>query len=260
MNPYIRFRARDLLSLLVMSVLVATSLPARARTEPGFVRLEPIERSATRNDHPAAIATNLIRGALSGIRIEGLMKSADPVFSDTELTKIAPEIATTLGNAKPDQDVTFAVLGRHGTFGENSPVTVTTGRVFVEAGGLNVILGRIHSRYEDLDFGRTVSLTPGQRGKRIAPVGTLVAESAGAVKKRGDWLRFDLAQLAAAPTRPTAQMSGPATDVAPQTPDATELRHSEIQSRLKLLDRLKADGLITEDEYRERRRAILQSI
>ena len=52
----------------------------------------------------------------------------------------------------------------------------------------------------------------------------------------------------------------PAAAAAPQKPAAADPRYEEIQARLRTLERLKAEGLITEEEYRERRRAILQSL
>ncbi len=50
--------------------------------------------------------------------------------------------------------------------------------------------------------------------------------------------------------------AGAATPAAP----ATDSRYQEIESRLSALNRLKANGLITEEEYSERRRAILQGL
>jgi len=43
-------------------------------------------------------------------------------------------------------------------------------------------------------------------------------------------------------------------------PVAGDSRYREIQERLRTLERLKADGLITEEEYRDRRRAILEGL
>lgn len=251
--------ATAILVWVAVSVLAVTCPAAQAGPDAGFVRLESVESGATPNDHPASIAPSVVGSALARIRLEGLMKADEPIFSDSELSKILPDIASALGTAKPNQDVAFAVFGRHGTFGENSPATVTTGRMFVAAGHLNVILGLIHTRYEDPDFGRTPTLTPGRRAKRIAPVGTLMAEGANTVDMRGDWLRFDVAKLATT-SKTAAPVPAPTPGAASQKVAPAEARHQEIQSRLKLLDRLKADGLITEDEYRELRLTILKSI
>jgi hypothetical protein len=46
----------------------------------------------------------------------------------------------------------------------------------------------------------------------------------------------------------------------PGTPPAVDSRVQEIENRLRTLDRLKADGVIKEEEYNERRRAILQGL
>jgi hypothetical protein len=196
-----------------------------------------------------------------------MLKLGGAVFDDTELSEVVPGIAAALAKAGPTQDVTFAVFGRHGAFGENSPATVTTGRVFLQAGQLNLILGLVQTRYEDVGFGGTVELIPGQRARRIAQTWSLSAEPARFMDKRSDWMQFDVARLASLPrdaepiqerravlpARPSAEA------VLPKT-DATDPRYQDIQSRLKTLERLKSEGLITEDEYRERRRAIVQSL
>jgi hypothetical protein len=256
------------LTLAATSLMPAKDAMAQSKTAQGYVRLEPIESSAPQNDHPAQIRAGELRGALASIRIKGsTLSTGGAVFDDKELADIVPNIAAALSKAGPAEDVTFAVFGRHGVFGEHSPATVTSGRVFVQGGQLNVILGLMQTRYEDVYSSGAVELKSGQRARRVEQAWQASAEPATVVDKRGDWLRFDVSQLAslakpaetAKEARP-GEAARPAAESAPQKPAAADTRYQEIQSRLKVLDRLKADGLITEDEYRERRRAILQSL
>ena len=81
---------------------------------------------------------------------------------------------------------------------------------------------------------------------------SLVPENAEFADKRADWLLFDVKTLpVAAPSSTAGLTSGAPT---------TDSRSDEIENRLAVLDRLKAKGAITEQEYRERRRVILEGI
>ncbi len=237
----------------------------------GFVRLDPIEDKAAPNGHPAPIAEDLLRAALAAVRTgASLSRTTEPVFDEKELGEVVPKLAAALGRASPAQDASFAVFGHHGNFGENSPATVTTARVFVEGRQLNLIFGLVQARYDDGSFSGPVELTPGRRARPVGNTWALGAEGAKTRERRSDWLVFDLASLGSLPkpaeaaqeARPPARPAAAASPapIPAAKPDAADARYQEIQSRLKTLDRLRADGLITEDEYRERRRAILQSI
>jgi hypothetical protein len=244
----------------------------------GFVRVERIERNAPLNDHPAMIAADALRAALASVQVSGIQLGGDiPVFDDKELSDIARPLATALNKAAPAEDVTFAVLGKHGLFGDRSPTTATTGRVFVRGGQLNVVLGVVQTRYQDVNQ-PPIALTPGQRAGRVETVWRASSAAARKVAQRDDWLQFDLAglgELAAAaqtgrapagatpgstPTPATAPAAAAAPGTAAAPAASEDARYQEIKSKLRTLDRLRADGVITEEEYRARRNAILQSL
>jgi len=270
-SKWTRIVAVAAMALAVASGGLLTAKDAMAQGKPlrTFVRLDANESGAPQNDHPARIGAGELRTALASMRVSHSGGGEGPVFDDKEMGEIVPQIATLLGTARPAQDVTFGVVGHHGLFGQFSPRTVTTGRVFVQGGQLNVILGIVQTRYEDTypTPGGPVELKPGQRARRVEQHWQASAETAALVDNRGDWLRFNVAQLAA-PAKPAepAREARPAeaarapVEAAPPKPTTADARYEEIQSRLRALDRLKADGLITEEEYRERRRAILQSL
>ena len=218
------------------------------RTEYGFVRIERIEPGAPDNAHPFSVSVDTLRQTLASLKVEGTTsRKAVPVFTGEELEEIVPHLAAALAKAGPKEDVTFAVTGKHGAFGEYSPRTVTTGRVFVHAALLNVIFGRVHETYER---GAATSLfTPGSRAHRIESGWNIVPGSARLADNRSDWVMFDVKTLPA----PKEKTEG-------NTATPSDSRYQDIKNKLGALDRLKADGLITEDEYRERRRAILQGI
>jgi hypothetical protein len=229
-----------------------------------YVRVEKLERDAPPNDQPSAIQLGQVRMALAGVREKAPLLLADqPVLSADELDELAPRIASALATATPAEDVTFGALGSHGLFNEHSPQTATTGRVFVRGGKLNLVFGLVQSSFEAIDLhGTTDQLTPGRRRARVEPGWTLAAPGAQMVDNRGDWLAFDVASLVPPKPRSAPVPANAPNAVKPSTaaPAADESRYQDMASRLRILDRLRADGLVSEEEYRERRRAILQSL
>jgi hypothetical protein len=90
---------------------------------------------------------------------------------------------------------------------------------------------------------------PGSRAHRADTNWKLVPGNGHLADKRSDWVMLD------------TTMPGPKeTTGGTSTPPAVDSRVQEIENRLRTLDRLKADRLITEEEYAERRRAILQGL
>ena len=243
-----------------------------------FVRIEPIERGAPPNDHPATLRPGQVRTALASVREKNAQVfGADEAILDAgELDEIALPLASALAAATPAQDVTFAVIGSHGLFGEHSPQTATTGRVFVRGGKLDVVLGLVRSAYEAIDLhGTPNQVAPGQRNARVEYGWTLTAAGAQQVDQRGDWLAFDVASLSEAavaapimaPAAPPRDRAAPAVPSAanpakpaPAARAADESHYQDIAAKLRILDRLHADGLVSDDEYRERRHAILQEL
>jgi len=231
------------------------------RTEYGFVRIEHIEPEAGENTQPFDVSEDALKQALRSLRVKGNFGNAEPVFTDDELTTMVPALATALAKAGPKEDVTFASPGRHGLFGDNSPRTVTTGRLFVRNQQLNLIFGLIQYPFEQNLIDNSSELRPFTPGSRRAPIenrSTIAGNQARLVGDRPDWVVFDASRLAVAtaPKQDQTKSTNNKTTVNAPVDD----HYKEIESRLRLLDRLKADHVITEDEYRERRRAILDGI
>ena len=227
------------------------------RPQIGYVRIERIETGAPDNDHPFDISPDALSRSLASLEVEGGAKSGTaPIFNDDELKEFAPYLVAALAKAGPKEDVCFAVVGRHGALGSYSPPSVTTGRLFARDGRLNVIFGLVQEHFEGPDVGFVDSLTPrfppGSRmqasntGWKLLPKGGRLPEG------RLDWIALDTTQPPAAKEK--------AAGAAEPTPRTADSRYQEAQSRIIALDRLKADGLITQQEYDERRRAILQGL
>lgn len=236
------------------------------RTSGSFVRFERLEPGAPANSHPASVPADAVRHMLAGVRVKGSY-SIDtlPLLSSEELDEIAAPLAAALAKASPQQDVAFAVTGYRGLFGKYSSPSFTTARVFVREGRLNVIFGRMHELVtrESLGTGGRQDWTTGSRAQQLEHGLRIDAGGGQIVGDRADWLAFDIATVrATVPAAPAPKETATGATPAPSAPlvgDA-ERRAQKIAERMSVLDKLKSSGAITEDEYRERRRAILQEI
>ena len=218
----------------------------------GYVRIERIEAGAPDNAHPFSIPPDALSQMLAGLKVEGGVSiSVEPMFTQGELKEIVPHLAAALAKAGPREDVTFAVTGKHGFLGAYSSKSVTSARVFVRERQLNVIFRLVHELYEggELGYGVPPVFLPGTRAHRSDAGWKVVPGDGRLAGERLDWVMLDT----------TATKPKEATG-APGTPAAVDSRVQEIENRLRTLDRLKADGLIKEEEYNERRRAILQGL
>ncbi len=227
-----------------------------------FVRIERSEPGAAPSRHPVSVSASVLQKALAGIQFRN-----EPLFSDDELAEIVSPLVTALARATPDQDVSFAVSGRHSALGPLVPRSVTTGRVFRSAEGLQLIIGLAHQAFE-AEFngsGVLVAFEPGRRATPVSPSLHLSGSEPGLTWRRGDWASFDLDGMAAAAEPPPvtatpALRAAPAPVAAPAPPADADARYRQISERLKTLQRLRDAGLITQQEYDERRRAILDSL
>jgi hypothetical protein len=240
------------------------------------VRIERAEAGAPALRHPVTpLSAEQLRGALAALRrVDG---SERELFNADELAVIVPPLVQALGEVTPQQEVSFAVTGRHGALGPLVERSVTTGRLFRDDGGLQLIVGLGQKPFESeyLGSGVLIAFEPGRRAAPVSPALKIGAQGTSG-QRRADWVALALAPAggaaaaappagapavpaaapaAAAPTPPTTP--GPAAaQPAPRTRDAAFL--AEQEERLKTLKRLRDQNLITEEEYQQKRREILQ--
>ena len=234
------------------------------QSDENYVRLEPIEPGAPANAHPFTVSAEQLRRLLARPKVRGASSiGTTPVFSQEELESIASPLASALSKAGPNQDVTFAVASHRGLFGKLSPKSVTTGRMFVRGDSLNLIFGLMQARLDTgrLDYtGADPAVTAGLRARRIGDTIWKIEPGPGRFhEQRGDWLVFDRSAIPAmaTPTTPRAHDTGARPAEAAPTTDG---KAQEIENRLRVLDALREKGAITEQEYRDRRRAILDQL
>jgi hypothetical protein len=239
-----------------------------------FVRIEASEAGAAANEHPLRTDAASLRAQLQRIVIPG--RTTEVLMTEAQLDEIAAPLAAALGKATAAQDVAFAVSDRHSGFGPLALRAVTTGRVFQRDGQLNVIFGLVRRDFESQfrGSGVLIAFEPGQRAKVLDTSQKLqLAQAADGKQTRSDW--FALSAVAAAPAAaapPAASTSGAAAPVAPAAGAATappraatpaepgDAAYRAVAERLRALEKLRKDGLITEQEYQDKRREILKSL
>ena len=259
-----------------------------------YVRIETREPGAPLNQHPVAIDPAALRALLARVQLAGSRSEA--LFNAAELDEIVPPLAKALAQATPEQDVSFAVAGQHGLMGPLALRVVTTARVFWSDGTMNLIFGFVRREVE-AQFratGYQIGLEPGRRAEPVDRAVRLTA-TPGATSRRADWLVLDPAATprAAAPTAappptpaivvpapaaapatvppaPPPAVAAPAPGAAPPPPAAAaplparptdaDALYRNVTERLKALQKLRDSGVITEQEYQDKRREILKSL
>jgi hypothetical protein len=217
-------------------------------------------RSVSKNDHPAAITPAQLRSILQSL-VTGKPDQRVPLFREAELEILSSRLTAALGQARPEEDVTFAVIGLFPVLaGLVKEPRVTTGRVFVEKGRLNIIFGAVQGDYKENEDRRLNPLPLGSRNTAAYPAAELAAPAASRSfsTKRNDWVEFfigDSVEMPASSAKeeqlaPLVQKQG----VQEKKPGRT------LKERLMLLDELRGASLITEEEYRAKRSKILEEL
>lgn len=263
-----------------------------------FVRIVEQDRPKggmiQRNDHPIMLEPGLIRSALGELEVKPTPNGKPiPIFTGPELDVLGKRLSEGLALAGPDQDVIFVVYGlRSALFGIAKRPMITTGRVFYKDGKLNIIFGRVVGEIKEHIDPRLEQTAPGSRSRQVSHEWTLpdvpgMQLYSAEDMMRSDWVMLDLASIAeheALGTRPvktgkigsepsastpervtTPQETGqaqppayhpPATAQVPQTGKSSKT----IEERLLILEDLKNKKLISDEEYKAKRAAILNDL
>ena len=218
------------------------------------VRIELAEAGAVANQSHAIDAAEL-SAALALLKLN----DAQPIFLADELSEVVPHLARALAQTTASEDVVFAVAGRHKLLGLFAPNAVTTARLFVADGKLNLIVGLVQSTFdvERLSNQPTKVFIPGSRLRPLAQAGKVAGGAwSPSVPGRSDWLVLPLERLATSIPMLAPRQAG--TPSAAVKALATEPAISDVERRLAINERLKQQGLVSEQEYQEKRRAILK--
>lgn len=247
-------------------------------TTDGYVWLEAAEGSA-RNAHPAELSEADLQRVLEALRVEQAEDrrldrtisafAGDEVLTEEMRERLVSPLSRAFARATPQQDVLFTIRGfRSSTWSSYvGKDVVTSGRLFRDEIGLQVIIGEInteldteyrHARGPDAVETGTLRAPHGYRGRASSGAWQLI-EDKGVNRQtangtvRTDWVVVDLPELQRA-ARTEASPGRSSDEVAPRR------TAQDPRERLELLREMYDDGLIPEDVYRRRVQEIADEI
>jgi hypothetical protein len=215
-----------------------------------------------RNSHPITVEADQLSAALSRVRASsGETGEIMDLFPEKNREESGVLLAKELRRIDPNQELHLISFRQVGAFFSGHR-NASAARVFMENGRLNLIFGQIdlfYSEFRDPDK----PVPPMGSRKRVASLkGSIIAaEGITFVDGRNDWVALDLAPSAPPPPAlvPAAKRTG-------QEPDekspmaATNPRERSIEEKLQILKDLREKDLITEQEYADKKREIIDSL
>ena len=270
--------ARFLWRLALVSVLLyATGAIGETLWENGGEYVKTETHNGGANTHPFKIDPGLLGKALARLRVEPAKaesrdvsgtddESTLPLFTPATAGRLADYIAEGLRSIGANEDVVFRSVDTAPLFGKLIGKQVfVSARVFWSNRRLNVIFGKIHKGVKKRwlfgqEKGYVNPPEPGIRS-RAASLDLRVVEMPGVSnvktrdgRKRIDWIAIEPRTLAE--TDPTTR---PAVQPKPTKEKPAE-RHDSLEARLRRLEKLRDEGLISEQEYRRKRARILEEL
>jgi hypothetical protein len=205
----------------------------------------PREPGSEPNQQPRVLPPEQLRGLLASLRVT-LKGKSQPLFANDEIGDLIEPLAQALAAAGPDDDLLLLSTARRGD-AVLAPATGITARVFVQADQLQFIVHDARSEFMGAWIGTRIR-PKFSYGTRAKASGVEIG-AAGGQARRTDWqgLPLDAAAVVAAPAATPAPVRDPGV-------------YQEQEQRLRGLKRLLEQGLITETEYQQKRREILQTL
>lgn len=247
------------------------------------------EAEGAPNAHPVQIDPIQLAEVLTRLQCKVAAEKRQ-LFNEEEVLRLSRAAASALAIADSQEDFVFRTAVRHMDFGLLGQRMVNSGRIFVEGGKLNIIIGtQLSDALLALRSGMQpyLPMDPGTRAKVSAQVELLGGVSPQEKLLRPDWFVLDLKSLpmpvvkappaprgVRAPAAPVAPAATPAPApvaqpavVAPpparpaaQQPQAASPAENKAEERLQVLKRLFDKGLISESEYQQKRAEVLRDL
>jgi hypothetical protein len=248
-----------------------------------FVRLDaraddPRPEGAARFAHPVLLSSAEWARILAGIRIQprkdsliftSALEPPTGAFAPDEIAYLARMLSETFARARPDEWVVFG-MSRVLPSGLNE---ITTGGWFAEGTRLHLLLANYRHSVTRTAVRERLWKEPlrtfaapfydvvqDERHTVVKGTGLLAALSSGS----GPEIVIEYLPMPGAP--PVAiRPSAPAVEKAPVAEKVTpaqetgRLPAADVEDRLRTLKRLREQGLITDEEYREKKREVLGS-
>ncbi len=234
----------------LLAPAVAAEVPKRVWQIGEFSQVQRVPREAGSepNQHPRALPPEQLRSLLASLRV--LIKGkSQPLFVSDEIGDLIEPLAQALAAAEPGDDLLLLSTTRRGDT-VLAPATGLTARLFVQADQLNVIVHDARLEFMGAWIGTRIrpTFSYGTRSK----ASEVQLQSATGQVRRSDWQALPLGAAAAA-----APLSAPAASAVPARDNGF---YQEQEQRLRGLKRLLEQGLISEAEYQQKRREILQTL
>lgn len=247
-----------------------------------FTAIQLVEREAGAplNQHPARVQPEALRQLLAPVRLVAA-RGTQPLFANDELSELIEPLSEALAVARTGDDLLLLSTHRRGEGVLLAPLGLTA-RLFVNGDALHLIVDDARRDFVNAYIGSRITPTF-TFGSRAKP-GRASLQDPGATQRRADWLEIPVSRVAApaiapapvilpgapAPVAlPVAPAPGVPPQLAPKAPAAAPpaaaaprpaVSADEVEQRLLTLKRLRERGLISEDEYQQKRREILQSL
>lgn len=225
-----------------------------------------------------------------------LTDELDPVFSKSETRKLGQHISKALRKAKPGQDILFAVQSAKPKIILLKQKFYTSGRAFYKDGMLNIIIGDYKRGVNDAfektldpsgEARQTYRFNFGSRGSASSDFKEQILRTPGVEnKKRKNWFVIDVKTAADAYLAAKEARENPQTprdkqyeiEAAKLAKERREMRlemarlrkemkegnssstGQTVEQRLGNLDKLHNKGLISDDEYANKRDEILKDL
>jgi hypothetical protein len=253
-----------------------SSRPAHEEQE-RFVRLDtraddPRPEGAVRFAHPILLSSAEWARILAGIRIQHrkdsviFTRALEPpteAFAPDEIVYLGRTLSETFAKARPDEWVVFG-MSRVLPSGLNE---ITTGGWFAEGTRLHLLLANYRHSVTRAAVRERLWKEPlralaapfydvvqDERQTVVKGTGLLSALSSGS----GPEIVIEYLPLPATPPAAIRQPV-PAVEKALPAPEAGRLPAAAVEDRLRTLKRLREQGLITDEEYREKKKEVLGS-
>lgn len=202
-----------------------------------------------RNLHPQAVSVEWLTKALAALRLG----SGNTLLLDADsAATLAQGLSKALSKAGSQQDAAFMVTSKPGG-GILGTRLGNSGRAFVDARGLNLIVAEAHVEFVG-KYRATRMERPFDFGSR-AKASQVSLAGDGVSRPRNDWVVISLTAPVGAVS--AAPVSMPAPQASPV--ERNEQYYQAQEARLKALKRLREQDLIDEQEYQAKRSEILKA-
>ncbi len=284
---------RTVLILMAMIVMWPALCSARKTTyiatdhRFNYVKLKEVKSKelAERNmTHPEQLDEVGLREALKSINLSRnyiIKKEVDTqrVFSDSAIDFLAPNFAKAFSQAKNNEEVVFSYLQKDPFFILRND-RLNLGRAWIDGNDLHIKFEKLYAKVTgDVDKrGNEAKAVARARGLRIklelGPGQTMGVNDTSELILNLHYNYAEEVQPASIPTT-TKTMAGEVVPIpgaaetstakkgeiaSNSTPTATAADTDTIKERLETLEQLKKEGMITNKEYKEKRKEILKDL